>query len=257
MKHIFGSNREKSVKKVKEYYNYSTDIYRKTTGDFIHGYAAFDPDFFIDHIKEHVLINSEQVLDAGCGLGAVSIALAKKTDHVKFTGVTISEVQQKLASEAVVNEKLEARIEIKLGDFHQLSRYFEENTFDTILFVESMLHSNDLPHLFKEAYQVLKPNGRLYCREIFKVPYSSKKDQKKADFVVGQIQKNYSYFPRTLEEVSHYLKEAGFSILSAEKPPYPSDFDQMIKFEKAIGFDTYKYIADFPATEWYEVICTR
>lgn len=248
---------EDQVDLVRNFYNYSTPFYRNTTGDFIHGYPTHDSDYFMDYLAKILLSDGMHILDAGCGMGAVSIALAKRTKNTHFSGVTISDTQSNWANERIKENNLEQRIKIICGDYHKLNNYFKENHYDIVLFVESLFHARNPEQVVQQAYKVLKPGGKMYLREFFKIPYQSKEDIIKREVVIDEIIKNYFYYPPMLNEFICTLEKIGFKLISAEQPPYPSDFEKLIKLEKAIGFDTYKYIAEFQATEWYEIIAIK
>lgn len=257
MKEIKNIIPEDQVDLVRKFYNYSTPLYRNATGDFLHGYATFNSDDYMNYLVELLIDDNQIVLDAGCGLAAVSIELAKKTNNTRFQGITISNIQAQWAINRIDEEKLTDRITIVCGDYHKLNEYFPENNFDVILFVESMFHSGNPDQVLLQAYKMLKPGGKMYLREFFKIPYSTNEDISKRELVVDQIIKNYHYYPPLLDEYLRMVASIGFKISSAKPPPYPSDFEKLIKLEKAIGFDTYKYIAEFPATEWYEIVAIK
>ncbi len=102
-------------------------------------------------------IEGKIVLDAGCGSGRYSSALAK-LGASKVVAVDFGEdglgLARKLAKESGVDD----RIEIRKGDLRALP--LDENTFDFVFSNGTAHLSGDLPACSREIHRVLKPGGR-------------------------------------------------------------------------------------------------
>lgn len=48
---------------------------------------------------------------------------------------------------------------VSQGDFHQLASLYPAETFDRVLFLESICHAEDYRAALSGAYAVLKPSG--------------------------------------------------------------------------------------------------
>ena len=119
------------------------------------------------------LRGDEQVLDLGCGRGAVLLMVAGLLPEGKATGVDIwravdqsgnaSEVTQRNAD----LEGVAGRIELRTADMRELP--FADNSFDLVL---SSVAIHNIPQragrdqALAEAARVLKPGGRLIIADI-------------------------------------------------------------------------------------------
>ena len=249
--------RKKATDKVEEMYDRDSPIYKITTGDFIQGYSAVDMQAYIKYLRDLVVPDNGKVLDAGCGLGGVSIALAKITNGVSFDGITISSVQKKIADANIAEAGLDKSISITTGDYHQLTNYFGKNYFDSAIFSDTLGHSPDPSKVLRELFDVLKPEGKIYIRDIYTHPYKSVEDKQRGQDIIDRINLNYAYNLRTLDSMIRILQEEGFDLINVQPPPYPSDYENTVKYEKALGLDTYLYIPTFRAADWFEIVCKK
>ncbi|MCK5243251.1 class I SAM-dependent methyltransferase [bacterium] len=96
-----------------------------------------------------VLPDLARVLDAGCGSGYVSDGLAPR---LQLMGVDIEDAAIAFCKEHRKGEFLKA-------DLTKLP--FSENTFDLILFTNTIEHLEDPQPVLSELARVLKPRGRL------------------------------------------------------------------------------------------------
>ena len=108
----------------------------------------------------------EKVLDVGCGLGRMTISVAKQLNEGKVVGVDIwdkMEIPGNSPENAYANAKIEGvrdRVEFKTGNV--LNLQFPDNHFDLVTSssVINNLHSKaDKMKALKEIYRVLKTGG--------------------------------------------------------------------------------------------------
>lgn len=243
-----------NISDVISFYDKSTLVYYKQTGGYIQGYSTPEG-FLAKYLIEKLNISKDDViLDAGCGMGKLSIDIAKIID-VKIIGITISSVQKKIADELIEKENLTNRITIILLNFHYLNDYFKKETFDKIIFNESLFHSSQLKSVLSGASFVLKKNGILYAKDIYTNDTGFNIIKKiKNSRVINKIYKNYSYKSQKPTDILVLIKMLNFHLLSFDSPPYEADFNATINFEKEFGFDTYKSMTKIKATHWRELV---
>ena len=108
--------------------------------------------------------SSDIVLDAGCGVGGSSIYLAHEIG-CEVKGITVSPYQVEEATKNAKQFQVDDKTEFSNQDY--LNTKFEDNTFDVIWGLESVCHANSKEDFLKEAYRILKPNGRIIVADYF------------------------------------------------------------------------------------------
>ena len=104
------------------------------------------------------------VLDAGCGVGGSSIYLAKNIG-CKVVGITLSPKQQAAATINAKQAGLEHLIHFEIKDYTQT--HFKNNSFDVVWAIESVCYANSKERFIKEAFRILKKEGRLVVADFF------------------------------------------------------------------------------------------
>jgi len=103
-----------------------------------------------------------KVLDCGCGVGHVAIHLARK--GLRVVGIDIVDHHVYKAKQNVLAAKLEDKVKVEKGDYHDLSR-FDNDQFDGLFTMETFVHSTDPEAALDEFFRVLKPGGRVVFHE--------------------------------------------------------------------------------------------
>ena len=108
--------------------------------------------------REARVADHHHVLDAGSGYGGNATMLAQHFGcHV--TGVTGSERQCRKAAAYSERQKTGPLTRFVQADYHQMP--FTRHTFDRIISIEAIFHSQDKATFFREAWRVLKPGGHM------------------------------------------------------------------------------------------------
>ena len=97
----------------------------------------------------------DRVLDIACGFGGTLRTLARMGCTVK--GIDISQNCVDRARAAAEEAGLDDRIEVELGDFHDIDS--GPDSWDAVICQEAIIHSPDRPKVFAEAFRVLRPGG--------------------------------------------------------------------------------------------------
>jgi len=110
-------------------------------------------------IKAKTSIESGRCLDAGCGTGALGIALAQITDlHVTFFDQ--SDEMLNLAEGYVVAKGFKERSEFVRGDIHDIG--LESESIDIVISRGSIPFWDDWQKAYGEIFRVLKKEGMAY-----------------------------------------------------------------------------------------------
>ncbi|MGL5080993.1 MAG: methyltransferase domain-containing protein [Microcoleaceae cyanobacterium] len=99
-----------------------------------------------------------QILDVGCGIGGSTLYLAEKF-MARATGITLSSVQAKRATERIAAAGLQPQVNVQVADALQMP--FADNAFDLVWSLESGEHMPNKIRFLQECYRVLKPGGLL------------------------------------------------------------------------------------------------
>ena len=150
--------------------------------DFIE--AKYD---FIDRMLDFSQTEKPRnILDVGCGIGGTSRYLAKKFPDAQVTGITISEEQQKRATQLAAERGI-TNVKFEICD--ALAMKYEDNQYDFVWACESGEHMPDKEKYVQEMTRVLKPGGRMviatWCQRE-EPPAFNKKERKTLDYLYGE-----------------------------------------------------------------------
>lgn len=155
---------------VTQFYDSLATFLQIIFGDNIHfGYLADPTDEHLTmHQSQEALTDlliaklnvqpGQHMLDVGCGVGHPAIRLAQATG-AQVTGITISPVQQRLATERVHAAGLTNRVRCELVD--AMAMPYAPATFDMAWAIESVVHMPSWKQMFQEVVRVMRPGGRV------------------------------------------------------------------------------------------------
>lgn len=97
-----------------------------------------------------------RVLDAGCGDGLVALRLTKtrgwQVDCVDMVDRQIAKAKQLFKTNGLPEKA------VRKMDFHDLNG-IEDNTYDAVYAIETLMHGNPFEQVMSELYRVTKPGG--------------------------------------------------------------------------------------------------
>jgi ubiquinone/menaquinone biosynthesis C-methylase UbiE len=193
----------------------------------------------------------DRVLDAGCGVGGPALAIARAVPEVVIDGVTVSEVQARLARELIAEAGLADRVRVHLADFHRLP--FREGSFDVALYLEVTGYAPHRNSLYRESARVLRPGGTVYVKEVFRREDPLTESQRLS---VAEFDELWACRIPTLSETTSAMRAAGFVDIRAREYPFVSieHFYESMVFRdeggirlNAFGQTFLRSFPDFPA----------
>lgn len=174
--------------------------------------SSFDQYHYLgtDAVDEAILnlkISTEnRILDVGSGIGGPARYLAEKTG----CNVTALELQSDLHEIGLYLTSrcgLSHLVEHENGD---ILNYTEGAMYDFVVSWLTFLHIPDRDSLFRKCFNVLKPQGKMYVEDFFKLQEFNAEEMK-----VLSEDISCDYLP-TIEEYQSHLINAGFSVVSSE-----------------------------------------
>ena len=101
---------------------------------------------------------NDVILEVGCGFGAMARFLTKEYG-CKVVATNYSHQQLKKAEELLQSTGLDHLVSFAWADYHNLT--YDDATFDYWWCQEAITHSTNKHQVFREAYRVLKPAGKV------------------------------------------------------------------------------------------------
>jgi ubiquinone/menaquinone biosynthesis C-methylase UbiE len=111
----------------------------------------------------------DHVLDLGCGIGNILIALAERVDFSRPpVGVDVSPDLVRIGEREIAQAGLRDRIQLQVSPATRLP--FEDGSFDVVLTSHVLKHLDDEALLasFREVARILRPGGRFLLWEFEK-----------------------------------------------------------------------------------------
>lgn len=199
---------------VKEYYESWTPRYIQTFGDTFQSFRTTDmAQLFNQFIESSGMHDGQRILDAGCGVCGPAIYFASRL-NVQIDALTISDLQKKVSEERIGNaaSSLKGAIRVTSGDFHRLDKYYPQNSFDLIYFLESLTHSTDIPAVLAGCKKVLKKGGSVYIKDLYHGKSEDKETQRKIDVAVANVNREFALKVEKIEVFLEMLQQSGFRV---------------------------------------------
>ncbi|MFA5331078.1 MAG: methyltransferase domain-containing protein [Methanoregula sp.] len=133
---------------------------------YVHGYSAREAERLSDQAKTLTSLLHDsvrypagsRVLEAGCGIGAQTVILAKNNPGVEITSVDISPDSVKRAEEKIRNEGI-TNVTFRVGDLFSLP--FAPQSFDHVFVCFVLEHLPDPAQALAALRPLIRPGGTI------------------------------------------------------------------------------------------------
>ncbi len=248
-----GNQKITSPEQISEYYDEWTSRYMDVFGDTFQACRTSRVEDLHEYfLSQAGLRDGQRVLDAGCGVCGPSIYFANKR-KIQIEAVTISSFQKEKALEHIEQFELRDRIHVQQGDYHHLPDLFPSNYFDTILFLESFSHAINPEHVLRGAYEVLKPGGVLYIKDLFRKRGANEEEQDRIDRVIMKVNQAFRTITPDCDCAVGIMKDLGFEEVFVTPVKFIQDLEVWNKFDETHDFDLFEGATPFQWVDWLEL----
>jgi len=209
---------------IENFYNEATEDYEFWSNDYNMHFGYFIPfktnpfrrDSMLNEMNRQVIkrlnigSSKNRLIDLGCGMGATMRYALNTCKNVIAYGVTLSNIQQNEGNKLLKGEN---GIILK-EDYNHTT--FQSHSFDSAVAIESFCHSGHHIDALKEAYRILKPDGKLVIADAF-----LKKDVEKlcpgSNYAYHKLCSHWSLERlATIKTMADNLKHVGFKEVIVE-----------------------------------------
>ncbi|MBL7777700.1 MAG: class I SAM-dependent methyltransferase [Chitinophagales bacterium] len=248
---------------VGSFYNQTTDNFLAVYGEIIQAFRTNNVEDYLNYtIQSMQLKDGMKAIDAGCGVCGPACHFATVVNDLKIDAITVSEVQFEKSRAKIDERNLQNQVHVRIGDYHKLNEIFKKESADRVYFLESFGHSNDKRKVIKAAYDVLKPGGKIYIKDLFLRESENEWEQQRINAIAEQINAAYEYQIADLHEVVSALRQKGF-LIDFIRPPQverdkfehltiSNDFQNLFNIGKIESWDDYIFPIDF-----YEILAAK
>ena len=240
LRHWLGST-ELSSLRVARYYDEWHERYMAAFGDTFQSQRTADLGELFTHIADATgIVPGMRVLDAGCGIAGPALWLARHRG-VEVAALNISAAQVAEAQARVASAGLGDRVVVTRGDFHCLDDHYPSESFDAVLFLESLVHSDHPRQVLASAWRTLKPGGVLYVKDLFqRARIADRTERRRVRRVVENVNRYFSLNVKAQSEFLAALRGAGFALEWLREPPLATQHDLGNAFVVANAIDIYE-----------------
>jgi 2-polyprenyl-3-methyl-5-hydroxy-6-metoxy-1,4-benzoquinol methylase len=251
-----------SAELVGKFYDTHANAFMQVYGDVIQAFRTTNVSELLDYQARSMgMEQGMKLLDAGCGVCGPSIHFAKQYG-VCIDAITASAEQVRLATEKVEAAGLSGQVTVAQGDYHLLEHYYTAGSYDIVYFLESFGHSHNKALAIAAAWNMLKPGGRLYIKDLFIKEAAIREHEQAIRQNVDRINEAYCYAVGDLYDVLRELRRQGFILSFLKTVDIPLEaFENLTlsnDFQELTGINRIDDLSDyiFPV-DFFEILCMK
>jgi cyclopropane-fatty-acyl-phospholipid synthase len=260
---VTAHSKEENRAAIKFHYDVSNDFYALWLDkNMVYSCAYFEAlDIDLDQAQEAKLEYvcrklqlqpTDQLLDIGCGWGALIIHAAKHYG-VRARGITLSLEQLKRGRERIAEAGLENRVTIDLQDYRELEGTSVYEKISSVGMVEHVGLKN-LPRYFSTVQRLLKPGG-LFLNHGITSDSGGWEKTLSTEFI------NRYVFPDgqldTISNIQRYMEQARFEIADVEslRAHYALTLRHWVKRLERNHTEALRFVNEFTYRVWRLYMC--
>ncbi len=232
---------EWSSARVARYYDDWHERYMAAFGDTFQSQRTVDLRELFTHIADQAeLAPGMRVLDAGCGIAGPALWLARHRGvHVQALNISPKQVAE--AQLRISRSDATDRVEVKLGDYHRLDELYARDSFDAVLFLESLVHSEHPQVALAAACRVLKPGGVLYVKDLFqRARIPERAERARVARAIANVNRHFSLDVKEQRPFLRALERAGLTLEWLREPPLATQHELGNAFVADNEIDIYE-----------------
>ncbi|MDM9380056.1 class I SAM-dependent methyltransferase [Chlorogloeopsis sp. ULAP01] len=125
------------------------------------------------------------VLDAGTGTGRIPILMGQMRSQWQIIAIDLAKSMLEIASHHIEQARLQSQIHLELVDAKHLP--YADGQFDLVMSNSLIHHLPDPLSFFSEIKRVLKPNGGIFLRDLFRPA-----DEARMNALVDSVGREYN-----------------------------------------------------------------
>ncbi|MFA0964142.1 class I SAM-dependent methyltransferase [Roseivirga sp. BDSF3-8] len=223
---------------------------------YLHGYTSREQQRLYEQARmvENIIFNTidysetDQLLEIGCGVGAMSEILLRRFPHLTLTGIDYQTEQVDQASSFLKNVPY-ATDRYTIRQMDAMDMDFESSTFDAAFICWVLEHVSDPLRVLTEARRVLKPGSQVVITEVlnstfFVEPYSPNVLQYWMRF--NDFQYDHGGDPFVGAKLGNLLQAAGYNRIETTIKTFHLDNRNPAKRASMIRFWTDLLMSGLP-----------
>ncbi len=213
--------------KVQQFYDSARHCYERIMGEYWHhadpeAVAAGLPRSRACEILSERVVTlcgiepGHRVLDFGSGIGGPTLHMARHTG-ASFVGVCNNDRLTQRAREAASTRGASESVTFQtLGDEEYKQLPFDDESFDAIVFMESVCHIPDKAQLFREFARVVKPGCRIGGMDWIQRPWGEVQRPEQVQEFIGPICEHVAIpWLGSVDDYANLMRDAGFRVAVA------------------------------------------
>ena len=245
-----------NITEVGKYYDEWHDRYEDIYGDIIQAVRPASEQELLAYLTTSIgLERGMRIVDAGAGTCGPAVHFAKSLE-VQVDALTVSSKQVQAANERIGREQVSELVNCRLGDYHELDLIYENESYDAVIFLESLGHAQDSEKVLKAAIRLLKPGGFVYIKDFYPRETDDSEFAERIRKTIENINEHYVYNVLDLHKTITTLRKCGMAVQYIRPMGFNDDTGIRAKFESTFNIQVFEG-GEFAPAEWLEIKCAK